>query len=449
MNVLLISLGVHLLAGFILGSWVIVQYVIPDEAQFEEPPSIQEEAPPPDVKVEIKPQAKPRNQALQNLQIKQVGNIAVADVDVNLPNLEQSFTVSGGLGNFSGGGSILSGASGSIGLGISNVSVFGLKTRAERILFVVDTSRSMVVDAKGGLNSFQVIKDEITDMVGNLSAGTLFNVMLIDRKKSKLFKKQLVPAGTEVHQELVKWIKPVNSDANKPGLESDRNAKNTKITALQNSEVAKNINFSGSSGNETALITQASLEQNVDAIFLITGTHRGFEQIRRRLTEREQKSWDRTRNDKKYQEQLAAHQKEVPQMQKRIEAKLAEINKERRANGQPARVLNQRWGVYSNSSELGLKWKVPHPGFNPVYHISERDVERHFRELVQVLYEDKGAKKPSFNVILLLAGDEEFQRQWERSLNNFVRFFGGKNRIVRGLNEIKSARSAGKVRNQR
>ena len=76
-NVLLISGGIHALAIFILGGITIYKYIIPDEAQFEEAPEIAEERPPPDVKVEIKPQAPPP-QATQSLRMKQVGNIAVS-----------------------------------------------------------------------------------------------------------------------------------------------------------------------------------------------------------------------------------------------------------------------------------------------------------------------------------------------------------------------------------
>ena len=112
---------------------------------------------------------------------------------------------------------------------MSDISVFGLKTRAERVLFVVDASRmmvtdskgglkSMVTDAKGGLGGYKFIKDEITDMVGNLSAGTLFNVILADGFITKFMKPQLVPAGQKVHQELIQWIAPINSNARNAGL---------------------------------------------------------------------------------------------------------------------------------------------------------------------------------------------------------------------------------------
>jgi hypothetical protein len=446
LNVLLISGGVHAIALFILGSITVYKYIIPDEAQFEEPPVIVEEQPPPDVKIEIKQQAAPQEHSMQNLQMKQVGNIAVTAVDVDLPSMEESFTVSAGVGGF-GGGSLLGGTSGSIGIGMSDVSVFGLKTRAERILFVIDANRQMVTDAKGGLNSYKVIKDEITDMVSNLSTGTLFNVMLQDRRKTMLFKDHLVSAGDDAHMQLIQWISSVNANASAPGLEGVSAAKQPRLTTIPDEEIYQTISFSGDRGNETAFLTQYALEQNVDAIFFITGYHRGFERIRRKPNERENAEWERETSSSKYQSQLAEHKLEIPEMERRVTAELNKQNEERKAKGQPPRVLSQRYGVYSNANELGLKWKTEHPGWQPAYWIEDRDVEKYFRQLIDVLYTDKGATKPSINVILFLAGDEVFNKEAEKSLNSYVRTFSGKNRVIRGENEIKQARSSKETKN--
>lgn len=446
LNVLLISGGVHAVALFILGSITVYNYIIPDEAQFEEPTAVMEEQPPPEVKVEIKQQPAPQQQAAQSLRMKQVGNIAVSAVDVDLPNMQESFTVSAGIGGF-GGGSLLGGTRGTLGIGMSDVSVFGLKTRAERILFVIDANRQMVTDAKGGLNSYKIIKDEITDMVGNLSAGTLFNVMIADRRDNIVFKQQLVPAGQEVHQQLIQWMAPINASANNPGLEGARGTGRQRLETLPEEPIHQDIVWSGQRGNETAFMTQVAIEQDVDAIFFISGYHRGFEQIRRQLTERENADWQRTISSRKYQEQLAEHQKEVPIMQKRINDKMAEINAERKKKGQPPRVLTQRHGVYSNASELDLKWKVQHPGWQPAYWRESREIERYFKDVIDVLYTDKGGVKPSVNVILFLAGDEEMREEWEDQLDDYADFFDGKYRIIRGLDEIKSARSSAETKN--
>ena len=446
LKVFLISAGVHAVALFILGSITVYKYIIPDEAQFEEPDAIVEEQPPPEVKIEIKQQAAPQQQAMQNLRMKQVGNVAVSAVDVNLPNMQQSFTVSAGMGGF-GSGSLLGGTRGTLGIGMSDVSVFGLKTRAERILFVIDANRQMVTDAKGGLNSYKIIKDEITDMVGNLSAGTLFNVMIADRRNNKVFKQQLVPAGQQVHQQLIQWMAPINADARNPGLEGARGVGRERLETLTEEAIQKDILWANSPGNDTAFMTQIAIEQDVDAIFFIAGYHRGFERVRRRLTEQEEADWIRFSTSRKYQEQLAEHQKEVPLMQKRINDKMAKINAERTKKGQPARVLNSRHGIYSDTLELELKWETEHPGWRPVYWREPREIEKYFKAVVDVLYTNKGGVKPSVNVILFLAGDEEMREEWEDQLDDYADFFRGKYRIIRGLAEIKSARSSSKTKN--
>ena len=65
-----------------------------------------------------------------------------------------------------------------------------------------------------------------------------------------------------------------------------------------------------------------------------------------------------------YQKKLAAHFKEIPQMKLRIQATLAKLNEERKANGQPPQILKERW-IYEDVETLNLKWVAPHPGHKP------------------------------------------------------------------------------------
>lgn len=441
LNVLLISGGLHLVALFILGGITIVKYIIPDEAEFEEPPVIVEEEPPPEVKIEIKQKPTQQPSQLSNLQMKPISNIAVDTVDVELPDMADSFTVSAGLGG-TGGGSLLGGTRGSIGMGMSDVSVFGLKTRAERILFCVDIGREMVTDKKGGLYSFNVIRDEITDMVGNLSAGTLFNVMLIDRRRTTFFKPTNVSAGKAIHQELISWIAKYNTTDTNVGLEGFGETNYTFKKPMPGELVYEAYNFSGNRENETARLHQIILEQNIDAAFIITGFHRGFENIRRRPTDSENTEWERHTSSSKYQKQLTGHKAEIEQMRKRIADELKKINTTRKAKGQPPRVLSSRHGVYSDVRELELKWNTPHPGWQPPYYIQENESGKYFREFIKTNYTEKAATPPSINLILFLAGDEEYRKTWEDSMKRCIRFFKGKSRLIRGEDEIQSARSA-------
>ena len=446
MKVIVISVLVHVVGAFIAGVVTIATIVIQDEAQFEEPPTIAEEEPPREVKVQIRPQ-QPKAPQTQRLRMRPVSNIAVVNLDVNLPDMDQNFTVGAGLGGV-GGGSLLGGTRGSIGMGLSDISVFGLKTRAERILFVIDTNRRMVTDEKGGLNSYRVIKDEISDMVGNLSAGTLFNVMLQDIRRIKLFKPQLVPAGAEVQQELVQWIAAVNANATIPGLEGVSGAVIPKLKALAGSEMQAAVSW-GHGGNNTAFMTQVALEQSADAIFMVTGYHRGFGNVVAPPSEKQLAEWEKYKSTRDYQEKLAAFHQEEPEMKQRVANELAKINKARANKGQPPRVLARHSNdVRGTAHELELKWKHPHPGGGPGHtDVEPRHVEKYFKQVMEQLYLNREQQPPSLNVVLFLAGDETYEKRWQDELKSYVRFFRGKSRIIRGENEIKSARSAKDTKN--
>lgn len=445
-KVLLVSILLHVILGVIAGLVTIATHVIKEETQFEEPPAVAEEKPPMETKVQIQQQV-PQQEMRENLRMQPLSNIAVSSINVDLPTMEQSFTVSSGLGGIVGqGNNLLGSGKGGLNIGTSNVSVFGLKTRAERILFVIDVNRQMVTDNKGGLNSYRVIKDEITDMIGNLSAGTLFNVMLHDRNRTLFFKPRLAAAGSSVHQELVRWISGINNDAKNIGLEGIREAKRPELTTLADDPINKALPMSYRS-NDTAFLTQKALEQKVDAVFFVTGYHRGFEAVRRKMNEEEQKAWDKKISDSKYQKQLAEHLLEKPEMEQRVKTELAQQNAERAKKGLPPRVLDRRHGVYTQSRELGLEWKVPHPGPEPKPEIEPKDIEKYFKKLNRILYEDRDRKVPSLNVVLLLAENEVFPDQSEEQLKEYTRFFRGKYRIIRGEKEIRSSRSSKETKN--
>ena len=136
-------------------------------------------------------------------------------------------------------------------------------------------------------------------------------------------------------------------------------------------------------------------------------------------------------------------------MKRRIANELAKINKARAARGEPPRVLARKSNdVRGQANELGLKWKNPHPGGGPGHtDIDPIRVEKHFTEVIEKLYISRGQQPPSLNVILFLAGDEVYEKSWEDELKSYVRFFEGRSRIIRGKNEIMSARSATETMN--
>jgi hypothetical protein len=443
LNVLFISGGLHALALLVLGSITVYKYIIPDDATFEEPPAVEEVEPPKQVTIEIKPQARPQPQAMQNLSMRQVGNIAVANVDMDLPSMEQSFTVSAGLGGF-GGGSLLGGTRrGSIGIGMSDISVFGLKSRAERVLFAIDGSKSMLTDEKGGLRSYRIIKEEIAAMVSNLSAGTLFNVVFFDGPQLQFFKPQLVPAGAEVARELIDWMLPINADIKQLGL---RNAKTVEFTTFpEDNFIQRNLAFRPHHrNNRSALLTQFLLEQSADAAYIITGEHQGFEYIFTELNARDQERYDRITNSEEYKKYFSDYMAERTEIKKLATAKKEAEDLDRIKRGLPPRVVTGDLGY-----EMGFEAKLEHP--HEVFELSavdtteERAIRNYFRELIDARYYQKGRTPPTINLVLFLAGDEKFA--YSQKLKEYTGLFKGDFRIIRGLNQIQNARSSSQTTN--
>jgi hypothetical protein len=344
LKVIVVSVLLHVVAGFVAGVVTIATHVMKEDAQFEEPPAVVEEAPPPDVKVEIKPQQAPQMQPMQNLKMKQVGNIAIANVAVDLPSMGDSFTVSAGLGGGMG-GSLMGGARGSIGMGVSDISVFGLTAKAERVLFLIDASQDMLTDKKGGLNSYQVIKDEITNMVKGLSTGTLFNVAMYDAGGISFFSSGLKSAGADSHQQLVRWISGINSSISQVGLpRGGRKSMGSLLKTSADDELFKVFQ----KGRGNAVLTHLALEQKVDAVFVISGSMDGFSRMvgKRELTPAEKAKNDAYYASAEYQQAKTAYSAEVARVQPLVAAAEKRENASRAKRGQPPKV----WGSGGGAS---------------------------------------------------------------------------------------------------
>ena len=444
MKVIVISVGIHVIAGVIAGVITVANIVIQEDAQFEEPPAVEEVEPPKEVKVEIKPQKASQMQPMRNLRMRPVSNIAVANVDVDLPSMSDSFTVSAGLGGM-GGGSLLGSTRGSIGMGMSDISVFGLKSKAERVLFLIDASANMLTDEKGGLNSYQVIKDEITDMVGGLSAGTLFNVAMYDNGRVDFFSPALRSAGASSHQALITWISAINRSVDQVGLPRGR-AKS--IGSLLKVSADDELFPVFQRDRWAAGLTHLALEQRVDAVFIISGNLTGFGRMvgSRPLTERETAERERLFASPDYIAQKAAYQAEMTEVKKRVGASEKRENAARAKKGQPAKV----WGsggassIENKARYFKIKMNVKRPPTGPTgrYSVDSDQIRKYFRALKDLLYDVSSKSGPSVNVVLFLAGNEDFSSQKEDDLQAYTRFFDGRHRVIRGLNEIRAAASA-------
>lgn len=456
LEILAISAVAHLAILILFGGYTVYRYVIPSAADFEEPPPMVEETPPP-TSVEVSIQ-RPRSANLpsRDIAVQAVGSIAVQSVPTAVMGFEESFVI-GDTRSTSGISSLRMGAASSIGLGISEISVFGVRDSGERILFAVDAGRNMLLDSKGGLYSYNAIKEELVSLISGLSPGTLFNVILFEgtRRPSVAFRPTMVPAIPQNFDAFNRWFAPINQRVDNLGLTGSGIPVRR---ALESHPVGQTFAANDERWPPQPWLTHNALEQDTDLIYVITANWGGFTNLRRKITEREQQQIDRERARLEattaFQRAITAHMEEKTRLREVIRQREAAEATERRQRNLPPRVwirasADSRRGFHERrrAYEITMRTTDPRPvelfwpRESPIYRHEPRLVEDYFRNYLRVFYRDENKPIPRMNVILFLAEDEELTRERVAEIRGFLRHFNnGRMRELRGLAAIQASR---------
>lgn len=360
----------------------------------------------------------------------------VADVDLDLSRMEHVVNVPGETKG-SGGGGLLGDPRDTRRLGVSRIDVFGLTAQTERVLFVVSAHPSMVYESKGGLETYQVIKNQIVATVGGLSAGTLFNVVLHDGRLIRTFKPQLVPAGRGVTNELRAWIQPVNSSLETLGLGSGGRVPEIKNEVKRFPELTEALGQRRNNHNHARLV-QYILETGADTIFEITDHHPGFggfliNKLSEQRRERAREAYRKAMEDPEIQAQLQAYNKERAEVQRQINEAYRKLKEDRRARGLPVFILEGSFIQQARFFGLEMTTRPPSlPDPDPGWtQLEDRLVNRYFREYLNEYFRHRGMENPTVNVILFLGSDEILPIASANTITEYVRFFRGQVRALR------------------
>ncbi len=449
-NIFLISAAVHVVALVIFGGYTVYRYVISPGAQFDEPPPSIEEAPPPaSVEVAIqRPRASselPRGE----LRMQTVGNIAVAAVASDVPTMRESFVVAdAGMGGLAG---ARLGGSANLGLGISDISVFGVRDQGERILFVIDAGRNMVVDAKGGLNSYNAIKEEIIRLTGDLAPGTVFNVLLFEATSNRVerFNSEMLAATPDNINRFRQWFMPINQNANRIGVRTH----NVRQTNTTDNEIGNVIRSYHAQGSPQIALTQIMMEQNADLIYVITSEWGGFSRLRRPPNEREAAAIqreneliNRRRASSEYQRQVQAYNEARQQVARQVHERELRERADRERRGLPPRIW-RTGSLEEKMSEYNITISVEHPDRSlpprnapTSFFFEAREIESYFRDFLRDNFRGQNRAIPRINLILFLAEDEQVARPVVDNIRNYLRMFNnGRFRELRGLAAIQAS----------
>lgn len=411
--VLALSLALHVIGGLVLATIKIVEYVRPPEAQFEAPPPPERIDP---LKLEYAVQLRQRQQdsarpEVRWITVNPVSEINPPPLDLVVPSVAASGVSLAGAGRGQGGGLGTGFGGTAINLAASQVNFFGIRSRAERVLLVVDYSRYMVEDQKGGIPAFRLVKEELDRMVRGLAPGTLFNVAFVEFENLGLFKPALVPALDEHKDELGVWLARLQ-----PPAGARRGGGQAPVVLRQE------IPPLGTKTRHWARAVQAGVEMGVDAIFLITPRWHFFP---RELTPEEEERW---RRDNRFG---PAEEEAWREAEGRARAWLEQENAARRAQGRPPRVVN--WiGQIVREREPNLR-RPPPPNFEA------DEVLDYIRRTLRTATVD-GGRSPSVHVVLFL-GRNERRASDVQQFENLVRLGRGRLQVLQGLDELRSVPS--------
>ena len=206
MQVIIITVALHLGALLVFGSITVYKFIKPPEPEFEPPPPL-ESIEPQKLEYKVKSKDLQKNSARprqQRISVQAISQINTPDVDVALPEFTPEVAVGAGTGVGSGLGQGL--GSGGLGFGQSAVNFFGLESSGERIVIVFDISTSVVNKVKSQGYSITRIRDKTVEIIEGLNPGTMFGMIQHSRSYDP-FKQELVPALPENKEEAIAWMK--------------------------------------------------------------------------------------------------------------------------------------------------------------------------------------------------------------------------------------------------
>ena len=225
-NVLFVKIlavvGIAAIASMLtLGGIMITQALLPAEAKFEAPPP----PPPPNKETEQKRRqvVLDKNMKKSSSQVKRI-NVTVVnqniqpELTISLPSGKLGGDNIGGMGGFDIGGANLK----NLKINLPSMDIFGTKSKSDRVFIAFEVSEPLMKDRMGGLEAFNVVKNEIKALVNNLPGTVVFNIMAFDTwnkfaMQSTAFT-SLVPANPANKESFVKWIDSINASPTKIGL---------------------------------------------------------------------------------------------------------------------------------------------------------------------------------------------------------------------------------------
>jgi len=434
----------------IFGGITLYEVMYSGDPDFDEPPPSERiDRVPLEYQVRMQEKQRQSSRPQQRLQVDTVANVSTPDLDIQIPDMNNPANLGRvGDGNFGG----LGDGSG-LGIGDITIEMFDLRASGESFLFVIDVRRDLMQDAKGGIPTYGVIKEDLNRVIGELPSGVLFNVLLYNESSGmEVWQPGLVPATDSNKQKFAEWLKPVNTSLNSMGIRIN----NFRTTAWQNETAQKLLTRRTRKSNRDLLILMAALEMQADAIYIFTDNLPSLDAgiartvVRNRNFDSQMREFERElsrggfEDVGDYRRQYQEYSRKLAQ---RIEEFKHEENRQRESRGQPPRVYSSRENralrrrieeEFERRNEAVPDITLPVQSTTEESRIRSREVTEAFDRLMRLYYDQNAQPRPMLNAVIFRGADEIWSREDDRQVRELVRSFDGDYRVLKGLGAIDS-----------
>ncbi|MFK5920650.1 MAG: hypothetical protein QM496_00610 [Verrucomicrobiota bacterium] len=294
----------------------------------------------------------------------------------------------------------------------SEVMFFGIKASGNRVIFIIDASRFMLTDEKGGIPAYNKVKDEIAQMLAGLNRQTAFNLMIYDAKRLATFSDELVAATPSNIRQAIEWFDPINKKFETIGLQKGYSSQPVKsgIEPIPVNDLAYYVKA-----------TQRALEMDVSTIFVLSD---GAGWHRKSMEKREYEKWMKKR--KWGEKEELAWRASITKAQ----SWLKKENENRLKKGVPRKVVVSLSGIISKV-DPGVRHKP-----TPTYTLE--DLEDQMKNAVSMYYRSKSKPRPRFNIVWFVGEDETPSARVEEHFKHQTKRNRGKMKVLKGMEGLKN-----------
>lgn len=344
---MVVSLIIHAVLVVVAVSYVAVTVIQKDDQHFEDKKVRRQKVPLKKLQVPVevtrKRQVKPKLR--KRIVVKPRLNQQVPDI--RMPEITGVKSGMGSAGDGIGGG-------GSLGFAMPEINIFGLKSRGEKIFLILDCGPTMMADARGGIPAFNIIKNELLTIVGNLPSTTLFNISVYSKNSTYLLFPKMMSASPDNVAKAERWLSPLNQF--RPGMGNREYGPGTLGPGGgggTKTNVAEPPLRSSGYWLRPALM---AMQQQADAVYVLTEDWGSLNHV---VEVFEGKTWSEDKR-KKFNEAVA-----------KAKRMFAEENRQRREKGLPPKVLPNTRAIV-NAYVPGTKFP---PGNKKKHHYGPGEIQ--------------------------------------------------------------------------